>query len=105
MIWRISTASSASYMLSLGAMQLGMIVSKSLMYISTVGVMTILTLDILVISRWQKLIQKPYEIGDDRGLKLVRAILRPLMLRRTRETKDKIGKYVMYSHFSPYISN
>lgn len=46
------------------------------------------------LSRWQKLIQKPYENGDDRGLKLVRAILRPLMLRRTKETKDKIGKYV-----------
>ncbi|GJN12146.1 hypothetical protein PR202_ga30401 [Eleusine coracana subsp. coracana] len=44
---------------------------------------------------WQRLIQKPYEIGDDRGLKLVRAILRPLMLRRTKETKDKIGKPIL----------
>ncbi|KAK3142940.1 hypothetical protein QOZ80_4BG0354530 [Eleusine coracana subsp. coracana] len=44
---------------------------------------------------WQKLIQKPYEIGDDRGLKLVRAILRPLMLRRTKETKDMIGKPIL----------
>lgn len=50
--------------------------------------------DFTDLSRWQKLIQKPYENGDDRGLKLVRAILRPLMLRRTKETKDKIGKYV-----------
>ncbi|KAK8448458.1 hypothetical protein SEVIR_7G016600v4 [Setaria viridis] len=44
---------------------------------------------------WQKLIQKPYENGDDRGLKIVRAILRPLMLRRTKETKDKIGKPIL----------
>ncbi|TVU07435.1 hypothetical protein EJB05_47490, partial [Eragrostis curvula] len=44
---------------------------------------------------WQKLIQKPYEIGDDRGLKLVRAILRPLMLRRTKETKDKFGNPIL----------
>ncbi|KAL5214658.1 hypothetical protein ABZP36_003810 [Zizania latifolia] len=44
---------------------------------------------------WQKLIQKPYENGDERGLKLVRAILRPLMLRRTKETKDKMGKPIL----------
>ncbi|CAL5035385.1 unnamed protein product [Urochloa decumbens] len=44
---------------------------------------------------WQKLIQKPYENGDDRGLKIVRAILRPLMLRRTKETKDKIGNPIL----------
>ncbi|RLM64296.1 hypothetical protein C2845_PM16G03140 [Panicum miliaceum] len=44
---------------------------------------------------WQKLIQKPYENGDDRGLKIVRAILRPLMLRRTKETKDKIGSPIL----------
>ncbi|KAG8064093.1 hypothetical protein GUJ93_ZPchr0004g39654 [Zizania palustris] len=44
---------------------------------------------------WQKLIQKPYENGDERGLKLVRAILRPLMLRRTKETKDKMGNPIL----------
>ncbi|CAN6242632.1 unnamed protein product [Urochloa humidicola] len=44
---------------------------------------------------WQKLIQKPYENGDDRGLKIVRAILSPLMLRRTKETKDKIGNPIL----------
>ncbi|KAL6839781.1 hypothetical protein ACP4OV_030469 [Aristida adscensionis] len=44
---------------------------------------------------WKKLIQKPYENGDDRGLKLVRAILRPLMLRRTKETKDKMGNPIL----------
>ncbi|RLM75267.1 hypothetical protein C2845_PM15G02480 [Panicum miliaceum] len=44
---------------------------------------------------WQKLIEKPYENGDDRGLKIVRAILRPLMLRRTKETKDKIGNPIL----------
>jgi SNF2 family DNA or RNA helicase len=54
---------------------------------------------LLDLYRWQKLIQKPYENGDDRGLKIVRAILRPLMLRRTKETKDKIGKYVFSPNF------
>ncbi|KAE9455433.1 hypothetical protein C3L33_12667, partial [Rhododendron williamsianum] len=40
---------------------------------------------------WSKLIQRPYENGEQRGLRLVKAILRPLMLRRTKETKDKEG--------------
>ncbi|KAL6653040.1 hypothetical protein ACP70R_011965 [Stipagrostis hirtigluma subsp. patula] len=44
---------------------------------------------------WQRLIQKPYENGDAKGLKLVRAILRPLMLRRTKETKDKMGNPIL----------
>ncbi|GER25516.1 DNA repair helicase rad5 [Striga asiatica] len=44
---------------------------------------------------WNKLIQKPYENGDNRGLKLVRAILRPLMLRRTKESKDKEGRPIL----------
>ncbi|KAK8966679.1 hypothetical protein KSP40_PGU019099 [Platanthera guangdongensis] len=38
-----------------------------------------------------QLIQIPYENGDERGLRLIKAILRPLMLRRTKETKDKEG--------------
>lgn len=42
--------------------------------------------------RWNKLIQRPYENGDPRGLKLIKAILRPLMLRRTKDTKDKAGR-------------
>uniref|UniRef100_A0ACD5ZUR4 Uncharacterized protein n=1 Tax=Avena sativa TaxID=4498 RepID=A0ACD5ZUR4_AVESA len=44
---------------------------------------------------WQKLIQRPYDNGDERGLKLVKAILRPLMLRRTKETKDKMGNPIL----------
>lgn len=47
---------------------------------------------ILFSFRWTKLIQRPYENGDERGLNLVKAILRPLMLRRTKETKDKLGR-------------
>lgn len=50
---------------------------------------------LLLPSRWQKLIQGPYENGDERGLRLVKAILRPLMLRRTKETKDKDGRQVI----------
>jgi len=42
--------------------------------------------------RWQKLIQRPYENGDPRSLKLVKAILRTVMLRRTKESKDKEGR-------------
>ncbi|URD77866.1 hypothetical protein MUK42_05395 [Musa troglodytarum] len=44
---------------------------------------------------WHKLIQRPYENGDERGLKLVKAILRPLMLRRTKDTKDGNGKPIL----------
>ncbi|WOL00053.1 DNA repair protein RAD5B [Canna indica] len=44
---------------------------------------------------WNKLIQKPYENGDERGLRLVKAILRPLMLRRTKDTKDKEGRPIL----------
>lgn len=44
---------------------------------------------------WNKLIQKPYENGDPRGMRLIKAILRPLMLRRTKETKDKEGRPIL----------
>ncbi|KAJ0970290.1 hypothetical protein J5N97_023167 [Dioscorea zingiberensis] len=44
---------------------------------------------------WHKLIQRPYESGDERGLKLVKAILRPLMLRRTKDTTDKEGRPIL----------
>lgn len=47
---------------------------------------------VLSITRWSKLIQRPYESGDPRGLRLIKAILRSLMLRRTKETKDKKGR-------------
>ena len=46
----------------------------------------------MAICRWNKLIQMPYESGDPRGRRLMKAILRPLMLRRTKETKDKHGR-------------
>ncbi|PIA36474.1 hypothetical protein AQUCO_03400396v1 [Aquilegia coerulea] len=44
---------------------------------------------------WQKLIQKPYENGDERALKLIKSILRQLMLRRTKDTKDKEGRPIL----------
>nr|XP_017219977.1 PREDICTED: putative SWI/SNF-related matrix-associated actin-dependent regulator of chromatin subfamily A member 3-like 3 isoform X2 [Daucus carota subsp. sativus] len=44
---------------------------------------------------WHKLIQKPYENGDYRGLKLIKAILRPLMLRRSKDTVDKHGRPIL----------
>ncbi|PON98715.1 TNF receptor-associated factor [Trema orientale] len=44
---------------------------------------------------WNKLIQRPYENGDPRGLRLIKAILRPLMLRRTKESKDKEGRPIL----------
>ncbi|CAN1797385.1 DNA repair protein RAD5B [Linum perenne] len=44
---------------------------------------------------WSKLIHRPYENGDPRALKLMKAILRPLMLRRTKETKDKYGRPIL----------
>lgn len=47
---------------------------------------------IFILNRWNKLVQRPYDNGDPRGMKLVKAILRPLMLRRTKESKDKEGR-------------
>ncbi|XP_043694361.1 DNA repair protein RAD5B [Telopea speciosissima] len=44
---------------------------------------------------WNKFIQRPYENGDERGLRLIKAILRPLMLRRTKESKDKDGRPIL----------
>ncbi|KAM3239437.1 DNA repair protein RAD5B [Capsicum annuum] len=44
---------------------------------------------------WSKLIQRPYENGDQRALKLIKAILRPLMLRRTKDTKDRDGRPIL----------
>ncbi|KAF9606128.1 hypothetical protein IFM89_023181 [Coptis chinensis] len=44
---------------------------------------------------WQKLIQKPYDNGDERGMRLIKSILRPLMLRRTKDTKDKEGRPIL----------
>ncbi|CAO2814655.1 unnamed protein product [Amaranthus hypochondriacus] len=44
---------------------------------------------------WNKLVQKPYEEGDERGLKLVHAILRPIMLRRTKHSVDRDGRPIL----------
>ncbi|CAM6085783.1 unnamed protein product [Calypogeia fissa] len=44
---------------------------------------------------WTKLIQKPFDEGDERGLKLLQAVLKPLMLRRTKETVDKEGRPII----------
>ncbi|URD77863.1 hypothetical protein MUK42_05395 [Musa troglodytarum] len=78
--WKISTVFFASYMSNCGAIGHGM---KN--YCSI----------IIEKFRWHKLIQRPYENGDERGLKLVKAILRPLMLRRTKDTKDGNGKPIL----------
>ncbi|XP_047317649.1 DNA repair protein RAD5B [Impatiens glandulifera] len=44
---------------------------------------------------WKKKIQNPYENGDPKGLKILRAILRPLMLRRTKDTTDINGRPII----------
>nr|XP_043629228.1 DNA repair protein RAD5A isoform X2 [Erigeron canadensis] len=44
---------------------------------------------------WNKLIQKPFEAGDVRGLSLVQNILRPIMLRRTKFSTDKEGRPIL----------
>jgi SNF2 family DNA or RNA helicase len=81
-------------MSSHGVMQIGMALLDRSIHIFVVKILKPSFVSCLVFfSRWQKLIQRPYENGDERGLKLVKAILRPLMLRRTKETKDKMGKY------------
>ncbi|XP_015873517.3 DNA repair protein RAD5A isoform X1 [Ziziphus jujuba] len=44
---------------------------------------------------WNKLIQKPFEEGDERGLKLVQSLLKPIMLRRTKFTTDREGRPIL----------
>ncbi|WOL01625.1 hypothetical protein Cni_G10342 [Canna indica] len=44
---------------------------------------------------WHKLIQKPYEEGDERGLRLLKSILRPIMLRRTKSSTDAEGRPII----------
>ncbi|CAK9150508.1 unnamed protein product [Ilex paraguariensis] len=44
---------------------------------------------------WNRLIQKPFEEGDERGLKLVQSILRPIMLRRTKFSTDREGRPIL----------
>ncbi|KAJ8750025.1 hypothetical protein K2173_013940 [Erythroxylum novogranatense] len=44
---------------------------------------------------WNKLVQKPFEEGDERGLKLVQSILKPIMLRRTKSSTDKEGRPIL----------
>ncbi|KAL8484399.1 hypothetical protein ACS0TY_026896 [Phlomoides rotata] len=44
---------------------------------------------------WNKLVQRPFEEGDERGLKLVQSILRPIMLRRTKTSTDREGRPIL----------
>ncbi|KAI3915685.1 hypothetical protein MKX01_015510 [Papaver californicum] len=44
---------------------------------------------------WCKLIQRPYENGDERGIRLIKSILRSLMLRRTKDTRDRKGRPIL----------
>ncbi|KAH0984978.1 hypothetical protein GBA52_012155 [Prunus armeniaca] len=44
---------------------------------------------------WNKLIQKPFEEGDERGLNLVQSILKPIMLRRTKFSTDRDGRPIL----------
>ncbi|KAJ1279353.1 hypothetical protein BS78_04G149100 [Paspalum vaginatum] len=44
---------------------------------------------------WNKLVQRPYEEGDEKGLKLVQSILKPIMLRRTKNSTDKEGRPIL----------
>lgn len=44
---------------------------------------------------WYKLVQKPFEEGDERGLKLVQTILKRVMLRRTKNSTDKEGRPIL----------
>ncbi|XP_027125632.2 DNA repair protein RAD5A-like isoform X1 [Coffea arabica] len=44
---------------------------------------------------WNKLVQKPFEEGDARSLKLAQSILKPIMLRRTKSSTDKEGRPIL----------
>nr|GLL47480.1 putative SWI/SNF-related matrix-associated actin-dependent regulator of chromatin subfamily A member 3-like 3 isoform X1 [Ipomoea trifida] len=52
-----------------------------------------------------ELIQRPYDLWewDQRTLKLIKAILRQLMLRRTKEIKDKEGRLIAISFMCLYL--
>lgn len=56
-------------------------------------------------SRWNKLVQKPFEAGDGRGIKLVQSILKSIMLRRTKSSTDREGRWVSLKllHFSCFF--
>lgn len=49
----------------------------------------------LGVVRWNKLVQKPFEEGDQRGLKLVQSILKRIMLRRTKSSTDREGRPIL----------
>uniref|UniRef100_A0A7N0UMJ6 DNA/RNA helicase protein n=1 Tax=Kalanchoe fedtschenkoi TaxID=63787 RepID=A0A7N0UMJ6_KALFE len=44
---------------------------------------------------WNKLIQQPFEEGDERALKVVQSILKRIMLRRTKHTTDREGRPIL----------
>ncbi|KAL5709627.1 DNA repair protein rad5a [Ranunculus cassubicifolius] len=44
---------------------------------------------------WNRLIQKPFDEGDERGLKLVQSILKTIMLRRTKSSTDREGRPIL----------
>ncbi|CAI5500457.1 unnamed protein product [Closterium sp. Naga37s-1] len=44
---------------------------------------------------WQRLVQQPYERGDMRSIKLLQGLLKPLMLRRTKDSKDRNGQPIL----------
>lgn len=44
---------------------------------------------------WNKLVQRPFQDGDERGLRILQAILQPLMLRRTKDSTDKKGRRIL----------
>ncbi|KAJ7559086.1 hypothetical protein O6H91_04G069500 [Diphasiastrum complanatum] len=44
---------------------------------------------------WNKLIQRPHEEGQPQGLKLLQSILKPLMLRRTKDSTDRDGRPIL----------
>ncbi|KAG6432789.1 hypothetical protein SASPL_104376 [Salvia splendens] len=46
-------------------------------------------------SWWNKLVQKPFEAGDGRGLTLVQSILKSIMLRRTKSSTDREGRQIL----------
>ncbi|KDP23099.1 hypothetical protein JCGZ_00525 [Jatropha curcas] len=46
-------------------------------------------------ARWNKLVQEPFEEGDERGLKLVQTNLKLIMLRRTKSSIDREGRPIL----------
>lgn len=44
---------------------------------------------------WKKVISDPYDSQDPRAMSILRSVLKDIMLRRTKETRDHEGQLIL----------